>query len=225
MANISGGGSAPNTSSTLLNADTGQNKTSTALSTNIVVVVNGTPVGAVRNISINESRDVRMIDEVGTDGHIDSAPTKSVDVSGSCSRTRFDGMRVAEAFSRGYVHVSSQRIPFDIEIHDIFQSPTDNLGNATNPIITVIKNVWIKGIKYQYKSDDFVIVDDMDWVAETIYSTLGNSNSNAVDPANSGIGGGQRRFVVDSNSIERAADRGDRRGALDAANLIGVFGF
>ena len=76
----------PNAKSTLTFPG-GQNKTSTAISTNIIIAVLSpgaaggyTPVGAVQNMHITESRSIKMIDEVGTDGHIDSVPNQSTNI-------------------------------------------------------------------------------------------------------------------------------------------------
>lgn len=194
----------PNTNSTLLGPN-GQNKTSTALSTNIIIKVGPNTVGAVQTLSIDEGRQLKMIDEVGTDGHIDSAPSKSTDITGSCDRIRFDRMRISEAFSRGFVHVHAQRIPFDIVIIDNW------FGDNNNALITTIKNVWIKGISYSYGANDFIISDRMSWEAETIYTTLANGNAAL---------GGERGIPLAIDSVEREADRGGRRGGLDSPSGI-----
>lgn len=196
---------------TALQDSAGNNRTGTHLSTNIIVKVGGNIIGAVQSLSVNESRNIKMIDEVGTDGHIDSAPQSSTDISGSCERVRFDRLRILEAFSRGYIHVSSQRIPFDIEIHDIFHD--SDPGNA---IVTVIQNVWIKSIRYDYKASDFIITESMDWTAERIYSTINNTNVTGA------LGNGLINPVV-LNQFERQADRGAYNGALDAAGLLNAF--
>jgi hypothetical protein len=194
---------------------TGRSRTGTHLSTNIYLAVddgNGPfLVGAVQQITINETRSIKKIPEVGTDGFIDSAPNQSTDINGTCRRTRFDGVRVAQAFRRGFVHVHAQRSPFDIQIYDIIEGDGDRI------VITEVKNVWIKSISYSYNADDFVIVDEMGFEAETIISTRGatNSDQNVVDPV----------FPASINQFERQADRGfgDYRGALDEANLLGAF--
>src|SRR5574337_1824564 len=95
---------APNTGSTLT-FDTGKNKTSTGISTNILIMVGNTAVGAIQSLSVSERRGIKMIDEVGTDGHVDSVPNVSTNITGTCQRVRFDRLRVAEAFSRGFTHV------------------------------------------------------------------------------------------------------------------------
>ena len=154
------------------------------------------------------SRQVKTIPEVGTDGFIDSAPQSSTNISGTCTRTRFDGKRIAEAFRRGFLHVSAQRLPFDIQIYDLIQ------GDENNTVITTIHNVWITNLSYNYSADDFIIVDTMNWQAESISSVRGNSgNDSAISDASK----------VYFNDFESQADTGIYRGALDAAGLINAF--
>lgn len=202
---------APNTQSTL-SYGSGTNKTSTAISTNILILVGNTPVGAVQKLQINEKRQVKMIDEVGTDGHVDSVPQSSSNFSGSCDRVRFDRLRVAEAFGRGFTHVQSQAYPFDIVIID------KQKADSGNQISTVIKNVWITSISYSYNADNWVITDSMDWEAETIYSIL--TSGSGVPVAQ----GGERGIPYNNLEIERLTDTGfnGRRGSLDAAGLIDI---
>lgn len=110
-------------------------------STKIIVRVGDNVIGAIQSISIQEKRS--------PDGY-DSVTAK-------ISRVRFDKMRIAEAFSRGFLHVNSQRYPFDIEIED-------------ENFITILKNVWITSLAYTYSVNDWVITDCMEVEAETIYS-------------------------------------------------------
>ncbi len=186
-------------------------RTATHLSTNINILVNGISVSAVKSMQIRESRDVKMVDEIGTDGHIDSAPTRSTDISGSFNRTRFDRQRITEAFGRGFVHVSAQRLPFEVEIQDNFVGSDDS-----SVVITTLRNVWITGIDTSYSADDFIIVDNMTWVAESIDSILANGAPVVGNVNNRGI-------PIDINPFERDADVGRFRGALDAAGLINAF--
>ena len=206
---------ASNTKSTLALGDGLTNKTSVSISTHMLILVNGKPVGAIKSLQINETRQIKMIDEVGTDGHIDSVPTKSTDISGSCERIRFDRLRVAEAFSRSFIHVSAQAYPFDIVIIDKQKDTASGMQ-----ISTVIKNVWIKGISYTYSSDDWIITDKMDWEAETIYSVL-NGGDHPISGASAAIGGERGDIVKYGGAdwIERKTDTGSggRRGSLDAS--------
>src|ERR1017187_2839561 len=122
-------------------------------------------------MAISEKRGIKMIDEVGTDGHIDSVPNVSTNITGSCQRVRFDRLRITEAFSRGFLHAASQVYPFDIVVMD------KQKRNVGNQISTVIKNVWISGLDYTYQSNDWVITETMTWEAENIFSTLNNGNN------------------------------------------------
>lgn len=217
---------APNTGSTL-NLNNGVNKTSTALSTNIVILVNNTAVGAIQSIRITEARSIKTVAEIGTDGFIDSAPQASTNITGDCTRIRFDRLRIAEAFGRGFIHAASQVYPFDIVILD------KQKRDKANQISTVIKNVWINNINYSYSATDWVISESMNFTAETIYSTLIGGGSSVPSVAVGGergilhFGGGKNGVGTilmgdGANNIEQLVDTGSsaRRGSMDAAGII-----
>lgn len=192
----------------LITTPNGQNSTRTAISPQIIVRVNGVAVGAIQSINIKESRPFKPIDELGTDGHIDSAPTGSTNITGSCTRLRYDRLRATEAFSRGFIHVASQRLPFDIEISDRWN------GDGESSIVTIIENVWITDSSYTYSADNWLITDDIQFMAESI-SSVTSGGTNAAN-------GGARGIVwqTDTDGIERETDRGIRRGAFDVPGLI-----
>jgi hypothetical protein len=196
----------------------GTNRTQVSLSTNIIIKVGVEAVGALQSITINETRSVKMIDEVGTDGHIDSAPMKSVDIKGTCKRVRLDRLRVAEAFSRGYVHVASQRYPFDIEIIDTQNAPSDSTDPLNDPatIVTKVSNVWITSTGVTYSATDFIIIEDMSFEAEVIKSFFVGGNTAIAD-------GGTRNLTFFKDPIEQSTDVGGRRGSMDAPGLINAF--
>lgn len=211
--------------------DNGVNTTNTAIATNIIIAVRTPggymPVGAVQSMAISEKRAIKMIDEVGTDGHIDSVPNQSTNITGTCQRVRFQALRVANAFDRGFVHVASQVYPFDIIIID------KQKAAVSQQVSTVIKNVWISGIDYTYQVSDWVITDSMTWEAETIFSFLnGNPQSVPVKGATPAAGLGQGNLLgqappfgnFNPNWIESQTDTGSagRRGSLDAAGLIDI---
>jgi hypothetical protein len=217
---------APNTGSTLTTPN-GVNKTSTAISTNIIIMVGPNPVGAVQSLAISEKRAIKMIDEVGTDGHIDSVPHQSTNITGTCQRIRFDRLRITEAFSRGFVHIASQIYPFDLVILD------KQKRDQGSQISTVIKNVWISGIDYTYTVSDWVISDSMTWEAEAIFSVLNNGSSTPVAVGGelgiTHMGTGPNGIVTITSghgitNIEQLVDTGSggRRGSLDAAGLIDI---
>jgi len=207
----------PHTGSIL--TESGRNVTRTGVSTQIIIQVDGNPIGAIQSINYKEDRNIKMIDEVGTDGHIDSVPSKSTDISGDCTRIRFDNLRMAAAFSRGFIHASAQRIPFDIVILDIFaadENDADGFNGSDNVITTVIKNVWIRNLGVTMTSADFTISETMSWVAEHIYSYIGQGG-NVVPSTHA-----RQLNIIDNDVIEQQADVGQRRGSLDAAGLINV---
>lgn len=222
---------APNTGSTL-SLPNGVNKTSTALSTNIIILVNNTAVGAVQSLAIAEKRSIKQIDEIGTDGHVDSVPNQSTNITGTCQRVRFDRLRITEAFSRGFLHAASQVYPFDIVILD------KQKRDAGNQISTVIKNVWISGLDYTYQVSDWVITDSMTWEAERIFSVLNGGSSPLPGGVPAAVGGerGVQHMGTGPNgivnitsgdgivNIEQLADTGSggRGGSLDAAGLIDI---
>lgn len=189
----------------------GNNATKSHLSTNIIIKVDGLVIGAVKSIRINEQRTIGMVAEVGTDGFIDSAPTRSTEISGSCTRTRFNRKRMLEAFGRGYTHIHAQRLPFDIEIHDIFADADQN-----NAIITVVENVWFESLNYTYDSEAYLIMEDCNFKAERIYSLL--NGGNVVTSVGNGDGS---PIILDVFELE--ADRGAFSGSLDSAGLLNAF--
>lgn len=205
---------AHNTNSTLTFPG-GANKTSTAISTNILITVRsangvGIPVGAIQSLNITESRAIARINEIGTDGNIDSLPHQSSEFSGTCSRIRFDRLRGTEAFSRGFLHIQSQAYPFDIVIFDRQKL------NTGSQITTVLRNVWFSNIQYNYQATDWLIIDTMQLVWETMFSVLSNGNSTPAAQ------GGEIGIPFSSIPIERATDVGanGRRGSLDSPGLI-----
>jgi hypothetical protein len=112
------------------------------ISTVIIVKVGDKAVGAIQSLSITEKR----------------CENDSLSVTAKASRVRFDKARVAEAFSRGFVHVSSQRYPLQIEIID------------GDKITTTLRNAWITALDYTYTTGDWIITDQMELEAETIFS-------------------------------------------------------
>ena len=188
-------------------SNNGNDSTNVALSTFIIIQVNGNPVGAIQSLQVDEKRTITMVDEVGTDGHIDSAPTASTKITGSCARIRYNLMRITSAFGRDFLHTHSQRIPFDITILDNWN------GSGANSVITVIENVWINSLGYSYKQDGWLITDTMSWEAERIYSTLNNN------PASTS---GNRGFGLQVDAIEKLSDIG-LTGALNLGGLVTEF--
>jgi hypothetical protein len=145
----------PSTGSTLNGSQGNGNKTSTGVSTSIIIKVGPNTVGAIQELSVSESRNIKMIQEIGTDGNIDSVPNSATEITGSCKRIRFDRMRIAESLGRGFLHAKSQRVGFNIEIIDTWN------GDGSASLITTLTNVWISKIDFSFSSQDWVIADTM----------------------------------------------------------------
>lgn len=93
-------------------------KSNVGLSTQILVKVGNTTVGAIQSFVIDQDKDIVMVEEIGNDGIIESHPKGAAKVILNVNRFVFDNLRLPEAFGRGFVNIQSQRIPFDICILD-----------------------------------------------------------------------------------------------------------
>jgi hypothetical protein len=101
-------------------------QTNVGLSTQIVVKVNNTTVGAIQSLVAKQDRKMKVVEEIGTDGIIEIHPMESAKISLTVSRIVFDSLRLPEAFGRGFINIQSQRLPFDICVLD--RSTVSDLG-------------------------------------------------------------------------------------------------
>ena len=89
--------------------------------------------------------------KIGVIKELDVPDDESNPIKGEIKIARFDRLRLAEVFNRGFLHYLSQHKPFDIVVEDEF----DN-GEIVH---TRLSNVWLtKNSDYTYKSDDFIII-------------------------------------------------------------------
>jgi len=183
--------------------------TRTSLSTQIVVMVNNEPVGAIQNFNVNQQRPLREINEVGTDGNIEIVPNSSAKYSITIERIVFDGLSLPEAFSRGFVNIKSQRIPFDIVAID------QNTGTGDDALITTYRNCWFEGITKAYRSSEFVIQESVTVKCEDVSSM----RAGEAIALSQGTGGG-RQVPTQIDQVELLTDSGSRRGSLDFPGLI-----
>jgi len=194
----------PNTGSNL------GSTTRTALSTQIIILVNNEPVGAIQRFDINAIRTVTRIKEIGTDGTIEIAPQSSAEYSLSVERIIFDGLSLPEAFARGFMNINSQRIPFDIVVIDQYT------GSGDDAIIRTFHNCWFKSLRTPYGADNYIITENADIEVEYM-SILRGGEAVALSQ---GIGGSRQVNNIQIDDVELQADSGTRRGALDFAGLI-----
>lgn len=182
----------------------------TSLSTQIVIYVNGEPVGAVQSFGETQQRTIKPITEVGTDGLIELVPSAATRVSLTLRRVAFDGLSITEAFARGFRNIAAQRIPFDIVVVDQFS------GTGDDSIVTTYHNCFFERIGKTYSSDDYVIIEEGSVQVEYVYSQRG------VDAValSQGVGGGRQLDGTQIDEVELMADSGQRRGSLDFPGLI-----
>ena len=114
--------------------------------TTIIVRVGDKVVGAISSISIEEYRPYNDATRAASSNKI------------TANRIRFDRARIAEAFSRGFIHKNSQIYPLQIEVID-------------EKAKTTIQNAWIdEDVGFSYMTNDWIIVDCIKLIAEKIFS-------------------------------------------------------
>lgn len=199
----------PNTGTIFDNPDNGS-KTRTALSTQIVVYVEGEPVGAIQSLQETQNRPVKSIQEVGTDGIIEITPNGAATIDLSVTRLVFDGLSLTESFSRGYRNIHAQRIPFDIVVIDKFT------GDGDNAIVTTYHNCFFKSLSKTYSAEQYQITETAQVSAEFMSST----RAGGPVAESQGISGAREIPGRRVDSVEQSADTGTRRGPLDFAGLI-----
>ena len=194
------------------------------LSTQIIIEVDNQPVGAVQSLRTTQTRALAKIKEIGTDGIIEIVPQSATEFSISVDRMVFDRKTLPEAFSRAFLNIHAQRIPFDIKIYDFSSAiadppdptsatfdPTATFDAATNSqglVTTVYENCWFASLGTTFSADNYVITQTAEIQCEFAIS-FANGSHNV--PAGKGI-----PLVLDN--LEKIADIG-RRGSLDARGL------
>ena len=202
----------PNTGTILDSAAITGAKTRTGLSTQIIVYVNGEPVGAIQSFQETQARTNKRISEVGTDGVIEIVPQAPATVSLVVQRIVFDGLSLPESFSRGFKNIHAQRIPFDIIVIDKFT------GVDKDAVVTTYHNCWFNNLSKTFQVTDYTIVENANIDCEYVSST----RANEAVAESQGVQGAREIPSRDTDTIEQAADAGKsgRRGALDFPGLI-----
>lgn len=207
----------PNTESTILRGlgDAEEGRTSTGLSTQIIIKVNNIPVGALQNLNVTQNRPLIRVNEIGTDGNIEIVPQRSPEYELAATRVVFDQLRLPEAFSRSFRFIGAQRIPFDIDIFDINNADEQNAAvdaGASGIVVMKFVNCWFTNYVTPYTAENYLISETATIWAETGYTSSGGS-----PPPNLR---GELFAQVDNGAIENAVNTGSRRGGVDAAGLL-----
>jgi len=173
-----------------------------ALSTLITVKVKGTAVGAIQELRIDQNREMLVWEEIGTDGVVEIHPKGAAKITFSVTRFIFDQLRLPEAFSRGFLNLQAQRVPFDVEIVDTFA------GDVSLAVIHTLKGCWFRRYSTPYRADNFLISETAELTCERIISLQGTGNV---------ANGGARGISFEYDTIERATDFHGRPGKFESA--------
>lgn len=177
------------------------------LSTLVVVKIGSTTVGAIQELTINQTRDIVRWEEIGVDGIVDSHPRHATQVNLTINRLVFDQLRLPEAFSRGFINLQAQRFPFDIEVIDKFA------GEDQLAVVHSYRSCWFNSYSTPYRATDYVITENASVFCE--YATS-MQNASAVPL------GGVRGIPVEFDNIERNTDLTGQRGHFDSAGLTNL---
>jgi len=177
------------------------------LSTYITIKVGRATVGAVQELTINQVRRVRRSEEIGTEGIVDSHPTNATQVNLTVTRLVFDQLRLPESFSRGFVNLQAQRLPFDIQVVDRFPG-TDQLA-----AVHTYRSCWFTRYTTPYRAENYIVSETAE-----IFCEDATSMQNGVNVAF----GGLRGIPVSADSVERNTDLLGRPGRLDSAGFRSV---
>jgi hypothetical protein len=176
-----------------------QDRINSGLSTQITIKVDGVTVGAVQRLSIAQNRDLHRWEEVGTDGIVEIHPKGAAKIDITVERVVFDGLKITEAFARGFVNIQAQRVPFDIQI-------VDRTSGDDNAVVHVLNNCWFRQYTPNFRADNFIVSESAQiWCEYITTSTRGLSASN----------GGYRKIGYVYDSIERATDVRGQRGRYE----------
>ena len=209
MADFLTGTGFPNTGT---NVNAGH-RTNSGLSTQIIIKVENTPVGALQNLSVTQTRNLQRISEIGTDGVIEIVPNSATTYELSATRIVFDQLRLPESFARGFRFIAAQRIPFDIDVIDISGNDPNVPDDDTNTSVMTYKNCWFTRYETPYAADNYIITETASLWCETAYllktgrSGPDSSDLRAID------------VQTDSAGVEGEVNSGRRLGSLDAAGL------
>jgi len=178
---------------------------SAGLSTQIVVKVGGTVVGAIQSITFPQAREMHVFEEIGTEGVVEVCPKGAAKVTVTVERLVFDGLRLPEALARGFINIQAQRYPFDIQIIDTTNGDIDQ-----SAIVTTIHGCWIKSYAPTITANAFLVSERAELQAERITTFQGG---------HSAVHGGRRGIAFDYDTVERSTDKNGRVGRLDAAGI------
>jgi hypothetical protein len=181
------------------------------------VKVGTVTVGAIQNITVNQTRDLERVKEIGLDGVLEIVPRAPTQYEATITRIVFDRLRLPESFARAFINIKSQLLPFDIEIIDRTN------GDGEGAVVHRLSKCWFNRYSPRYQADNFIIQEEATLWIEDISSNLGNTQTSAVT-------GGARGIPYAKDSLNREqqtdsgaggeGDGGGFRGTMDVSGII-----
>lgn len=183
-----------------------QSRINSGLSTSIIIKIGSITVGAVQSLTINQTREMIINEEIGNEGIIEIFPKNSARIDVVINRIVFDELNLPEAFGRGFVNLQAQRIPFDIHLVDVSRVDTESNFSST-----IIHNCWFKSYNTPFSANSYIITETANIAAEYITSMRDGQNIAL---------GGLRGLDFENDSIERNTDLIGRRGRFFSTNEL-----
>lgn len=131
------------------------------------------------------------MEEIGTDGIVDSHPKNAARIEFAVERIVFDQLKLTEAFSRGFINIQAQRIPFDIQIID----RSDQEGQFS--VVHTLHNCWFNSYSSAFNVNSYIVSESATIRAEKITTHRGGQSA---------VGGGLRGITFEYDEIERNTD-------------------
>ena len=194
------------------------NAINSTLSTQIIIEVDNTPIGALQRLAVSQNRPLQRIQEVGTDGVVEIVPIGATTFELTVDRIVFDQLRLPESFKRGFRFINSQRLPFDILVIDFSATEADAKIDSIGNVAMTYRNCWFTRYDTPYAADNYIITETATIWCETAFISYPESAGNNAIPNSGGIRGIEPQ--TDGASIESAVNWGNRRGSMDASGLV-----
>lgn len=192
------------------------------LSTHILIAVDvgagiQLAVGAIQSVTINESRNINRLGEIGTQGFVENVPMSNTSIDLNVTRVVFDAYNITRALGRGYKSIGSQRIPFNVYVIDRTHSTRigiSDLGSDFSPggfirppITQIYHNCWFTSKTSTYNSNTYAIIEQAQLACQWHEDVFGTRH-----------GDGERNIEYIGDSIEQAVDEGATIGALPSGD-------
>ena len=168
-------------------------------------------IGAIQRISPRQTRTLRRIKEVGTDGFLEIVPTQPAETTLDVERIAYDRRRLPGAFGRNFQQIQAQRFPFSVAVQEFGAAPADEASDtgadAYDTVnLSLYEDCWIQDYGSTYTQDDYVVAE-----TATIWCTrMSMYYSTGADP--------KAELETSLDFAQELVDEGKDLGALDQPN-------